>query len=285
MKACKRIAEIVILYFILFVIINMIFSLAYHFVGISNGFSYEKVLLYSISDNLDMRLFDDEKWLILVDLQQFLEVVCTSVMTGFILKIILTREPRIFFPDKLVIRHTTQDDKKVLSLGVLVGNSNKNVIYDAGCIMQFIYKSGHGNSKIVDKKENVFFIENFCRFSFDLKSKVSYRMLEHIIDTMKEGENAGYNDEINVSITGHFITKGNAFLVSRKYTLKDIVIVKDEDPEFEIYKNSNRRRKLRYADWKKINQFNEAEEDEKRKIIEEMEAIKKKRVIPDRQIL
>lgn len=101
-------------------------------------------------------------------------------------------------------------------------------------------------------------------------------MLEHIIDTMKE-ENADYNDEINVSITGHFVTKGNAFLVSRKYMLKNIVIVKDEDPEFGIFKNSNRRRKLRYADWEKINQFNEAGEDEKRKIIEEMEDIKKRR--------
>lgn len=272
MKTCKRVMKIVAVYFILFVSINVVFSLAYYFVGISNDLSYEKILFYAISDEIGMQSFDNENWFVLVSFQQFLEVVCTSVMTGFILRVILTKEPKIVFPDKLVIRYTTQDNGKVLSLGILLGNRNKNIIYDAECILQLIYKPEEGRRKIVDKTEKVFFIENYYRFSFPLESKVPNGIIGHLVENMKK--DARHDDEINVSIRGYFIAKGNTFLISKKYRLEDIIIAKNDHSNIEKdIKIPILGKTVRYIDWKAINQYEEVSEEERKQIIAEMEDI------------
>lgn len=154
--------------------------------------------------------------------QNIVEISAVAIFTGFIFAYILNREPKIVFPDKLVVRHRTSwEAKNKITLGILVGNKSKYNIHNVVCSLTCSYIKKENplliNNEFVLTDERIL-LENYYRFSFDL-SKFPKQILKDII------KKPSYYDKetIVVSITGNCNYLGNSFKVSKKYKLSDIV--------------------------------------------------------------
>lgn len=68
------------------------------------------------------------------------EISAVAVLTSYIFAYVLNREPKIIFPDKLVIRHRTSwEAKNKITLGILIGNKNRYNIHNAICSITCSY--------------------------------------------------------------------------------------------------------------------------------------------------
>ena len=155
-------------------------------------------------------------------IQNVIEASAIAVLTSYIFAYILNREPKLIFPEKLVIRHRTSwESRDKLTLGILVGNKSHFDIHNVVCTITCAYIKQVEplliNSEITLSDERVL-LENFYRFSFDL-TKFPRQLLKDMIEKPEYFE----QDTILVCITGNCNYIGNSFKIMRKYKLSDIV--------------------------------------------------------------
>lgn len=218
-------------------------------------------------------------------IQNIIEVSAVAILTSYIFAYILNREPRIIFPDKLVIRHRTSwEAKNKLTLGILIGNRNCYDIHNAVCAITCSYIKQENplliNSEFTLTDERIL-LENYYRFSFDL-AKFPRQVLKDII------ERPTYFDKetIVVSITGNCNYIGNSFKISKKYKLSDIVYDEHIPVISHIRKNKFTgnnlvnpftKKVIKKIDWSELKKIIEVHEDKRSSTVKEIKYIIKKK--------
>lgn len=201
-------------------------------------------------------------------IQDVVGVCATALLTSFMFAYILNKEPKLIFPDKLVIRHRTSwEEKNKITLGVLVGNKNKYNIHNAICSLTCSYIKQENplliNSEFTLNEERIL-LENYYRFSFDL-TRFPKQILKDIIEKPKYYD----KETIVVSIIGNCNYIGNTFKISREYKLSDIVFDEHTPIISSIRKNiftgndlvnPFTRKTIKRVDWNELNRIVEADE-------------------------
>jgi hypothetical protein len=228
-----------------------------------------------MTGRLGAELLNENWMLLLLGIQKFLELIYVSVLTGYIFAYILNREPKIVLPQKLVIRHRTSENvEKLLTLGILVGNKSRFNLHNVCCTVTCYYLKNKKNPKLTNGefqiRQEVHKLENYYRFSFDLKEFPS-KILK---DFIEKDPVCLEIDSINVSISGNANLLGNTFMVDRKYKLSDIVI----DEHIPVLKNDIRtpfigKKLYQIIKWKELDRTEEVSETKRNKIINEINTI------------
>lgn len=224
MKTLLKIVKSILLYLIFYFVISVMFCSLYYYNELNSTFSFSEVLIYCLLGNLD-REIEKKGLLAVLSVQKFIEMIASTVLTGYIFAYILNREPVIILPDKLVIRHRTSENvNHLLTLGVLIGNKSRFKIHDVRCTVSCFYVKKKKEPMLTNSEFQVFqevhSIHNYFRFSFELEEfprKILYDFIEKDPVCLEL-------DAINVSIRGHSNLMGNTFLISKKYKLSDLVI-------------------------------------------------------------
>ena len=280
----KKIFKSILWYMIFYVLDIIIFScLLYKYrYNLDTAF---KDFLYCqfVSGNIQIR--NCIVTAIIYFVQNIAEVAAIAILTSYIFAFILNREPRIIFPDKLVIRHRTSwEAKNKLTLGILIGNRNHYDIHNAVCSVTCSYIKQENplliNSEFTLTDERIS-LENYYRFSFDL-AKFPKQVLKDII------EKPTYFDKetIAVSITGNCNYIGNSFKISKKYKLSDIVY--DEHTPVISHIRKNRitgnnlvnpftKKDMKKIDWIELKRIVEVDEDQRNVSVNEIKYIIKKK--------
>lgn len=217
----KKICKCILIYTIFYLVYKFILSSILFIYRCDRSLGFEEFLYYQYHNRF-IEISSNCITGVIYLVQNVIDVSATAVLTSFIFTYILNKEPKIIFPDKLVIRHRTSwEEKNKLTLGILVGNKNKYNIHNAVCSITCSYIKQENplliNSEFTLKDERIL-LQNYYRFSFDL-TKFPKQILKDII------EKPVYYDKetIIVSITGNCNYLGNSFKVSREYKLSDIV--------------------------------------------------------------
>lgn len=263
----RKICKCILMYTIFYLFSKLIFSSMLFVYRCDTNIDFNEFLYYQF---LEKSIEVNSGFItgIIYFIQNIVEVSAIAVLTSFMFAYILNKEPRIVFPDKLVIRHRTSwETKNKITLGVLVGNKNKYNIHNAICSITCSYIKQEDplliNSEFTMKDERIL-LQNYYRFSFDL-TKFPKQILKDIVE-----KPAYYDKEtIVVSIIGNCNYIGNSFKVSREYKLSDIVY--DEHTPIISYKRKNiftgndlknpfTGKIITGIDWNELNKIVEADE-------------------------
>lgn len=274
MKTVLKIAKSILIYFLCYICINFLFSLIYYRTELNNHLSFYKVFIYSLAKILNTEIAEN-RTLVFLSVQEFIEMICSAVLTGYIFAYILNRKPQIILPDKLIVRHRTSENvRNQLSLGIIVENKSRFKVYDVQCIVHCFYLKNKKEPILTNGEfeiaQEVHVIDNYFRFSFELE-KFPRKILK---DFISKNSTCLEIDSITVSVSGHSNKLGNTFLISKKYKLTDLII--DEHVPQVKYKVRNpftKKAKWEFVIWNKINQVEEVSEKKRMKTINEIKKI------------
>ncbi|MCM1498332.1 MAG: hypothetical protein NC124_07665 [Clostridium sp.] len=283
----KKILKSILVYMVFYILDIFMFSCLLYEHRYNLDISFGDFLYFQfINNNIEMRSS------IMIGVfyfaQNIIEVSAVAILTSYIFAYILNREPRIIFPDKLVIRHRTSwEAQNKLTLGILIGNRNHYEIHNVVCAITCSYIKQESplliNSEFTLTEERIS-LENFYRFSFDL-AKFPRQVLKDII------ERPTYFDEetIVVSITGNCNYIGNSFKISKKYKLSDIVYDEHTPVLSQIRTNKYTGKNLvnpftksvmKRINWSELKRIVEVNEDKRSATVKEIKyIIKKKKTI------
>lgn len=279
MKTTINIIKSILIYSIFYLLINILFCLIYYFIEFKTNISFGDTFMLLLSGTL-MNEIKEEKMLMVSNLQKFIEMILSTILTGYIFTYILNREPKIILPDRLTIRHRTSENvNHLLTLGVFVGNKSRHKIYEVQCVVSCVYlkynddpDKTNGEFQLV---ENIHAIANYYRFSFELE-KFPKKMLEDFLDKNPRSLEV---DTINISVSGHSKILGNSFLVTKKYKLTDLVIDEHTPSLTEKHKINNpiTKKPWSYVKWNEFNKVEEVSESERAKTVDEIRKIIEKK--------
>ncbi len=273
-KTVWKILRVTLLYALFLIIENYVFSFLIYKFRISHDISFYDILLMRLLDESTSKIHTTLSVIVIILLQRFLEVVAISILASYIFTYILNRRPTIVFPDKLVIRHrTSEGSNKLLTLGILIGNKSKFNLHNVECVLTCYYvkttkpllTNGEFSVKYMQP-----IVSNYFRFSFVLREFPS-KILEDFIYKDPECYEL---DSIGVLISGNSNFLGNAFRVTKRYKLSDIVF--DEHiPDFtDTIKNPLTGKVIiKKINWDEISKVVEVNETTRQEIVEEIKEI------------
>lgn len=170
-------------------------------------------------------------------------------------------------------RRTSEGSNGKLTLGILIGNPNKRILYDIKCSVNCIYLKNEGDIvQIISEtylSEEVDHITNYFRFSFEIEG-FPKTFWKHFLE---KSEKYLDNDLLQVIVTGKANGLGGYFRTDRRYGLQDI-IVDTHEPEKRFKKKVKNMISLKEKyriDWKEFPKCIEAGEPERRDIINEIQ--------------
>ena len=224
MKTIFKIIKCTIIFGICYLSINIGISLLYYYSLNIGKLSFQNIFILFFLDSMKSSV-DDTHLLFILSIKHFFEMVCTTVYTGYIFAYILNREPKLILPSKLILRHRTDENlHKNLTLAVLIGNKSRFKLHNVTCTISCFYSKKGKNPNYANGEfqltQSVHSIDNYFRFSFDLK-KFPRKILRDFITKEPACLN---HDTINITISGHSNFIGNTFLITKSYKLFDIVI-------------------------------------------------------------
>lgn len=140
MKTIRQIIKSTFIFSIFFVIEKVLLSFVVCNVLNSENYSFARIFLIAVSGNIKEIINDNWFLAFVFVVHEILELIAFSILTSYIFAFILNREPKIIFPDKLVIRHRTSDGSNgILTLGILIGNKSKFDIHNVNCTITCYY--------------------------------------------------------------------------------------------------------------------------------------------------
>lgn len=230
-------------------------------------------LIYASGNNVDI-LFNSESIYILLSLSRILEAITLAIISSFAFTLILNRDVKLVFPDKIVIRRRTSEGSEgTLCIGILVGNPHKHMLFDVECWVSCSYLKEKGdvnkrNSEVI-LVQSIKRMKNYYRFSFkvtEFHKKFWQDYLERDIACVNE-------DYVSVIISGKSNTLGGTFIVEKRYKLPDVVIDlrNPEDYFKKAVINRFTGKKEVLIDWDEFSKSVEAGKVERENVINEIE--------------
>ena len=273
MKTFKKIISSILLFSIFYSLEKVTFGIIYYFF-VDNTNDIKAAIYSSIIGNTTDVYSLTTLTIIIFVLQSIVELVLFSVFTSYIFAYILNREPKIIFPDKIVIRpRTSEGSMNKLYFCVMIGNKSRANIHNAICTVNCIYLK---NDKPIQMNSEVTLVQthpvltNFYRFSFEVET-FPKKMLE---DILKQPPLAVEHDRINVSITGNLNTFGNNFRLAKSYKISDIVIAENYTNLKHTVKNPFTGKSLfQKMKWNQIKNIIEIDKSQKQEIKKKLREI------------
>lgn len=230
-------------------------------------------LIYASGNNIDI-LFNSESIYILLALSRICEAITLAIISSFAFTLILNRDVKLVFPEKIVIRRRTSEGSDgTLCIGILVGNPHKHLLFDVECWVNCSYLKEKGevnkrNSEVI-RVQSIKKMKNYFRFSFkitEFHKKFWQDYLERDMTCMNE-------DFVSVIISGKSNTLGGTFIVEKTYRLSDVVIDlrNPEDYFKKVVINRFTGKNEILIDWDKFPKSVEAGEVERADVIKEIE--------------
>lgn len=218
-KAIGKILLSVLLYFLVMLFINFIFSIVLSLelhlnvitltIDLLGGFNIEQ---YKNSEILS----------IIVILKQAVQTVLLTVLSGYIISVFINREAKIIFPDKIILRRRTSEGSNgLLTFSALIGVPGKRWLYDVKCTMNCTYYKNdiQRNSECYSTR-HIEFIQNYFRFSFSVYDfpKIFWQQF------LERGEHYSCSDFITLTLVGKSDGFGGQLRKTKKYFFNDIVV-------------------------------------------------------------
>ncbi len=233
----RHVILVVSFYYILFFIsFSLICAIAYYMAD-SKDNTLLRYIFFSCATSVGhtMQGFDTSSDIFnaIQIVHKFIIGISFPIFTSFIFYYITNVQPEIIFPNILLIRKNSESD---IVLSILIGNKeyerNGYYLYDIECKVRYSFAVDKTNRYRRNAKTKLESSTNivigFYRFSFLLSGFPT-----HFIDTILTQDNICLQDTLIFTISGKFGPWRSNFIVSKKYTLNDVYIAKDNK---EIYK-------------------------------------------------
>lgn len=274
MKTFKRILKSTIAFSFIFIFEKYLFGLLYFKFNSNQILSKSDAIYASFLDKANTIISNEPIITIIFIIQTIIELIAFSVFASYIFTYILNREPKLIFPEKLVIRHRTSEGSEgKLRLGVLIGNKSKLNIHNVTCTITFCYVKSENpllkNAEVKIREEQPV-LQNYFRFSFDLND-FPKKLLK---DFLNKSAIPYQEDTINIVLTGNANSWGNNFRIARIYHLSDIVF-DEHTPDITAYiRNPFTGNKLwKYIRWSEITKTVDVDEDSRASTINEIKQL------------
>ncbi len=269
-KTVQKIGKVILIYVLAIVILN---GVSAFFLNIYLNNKYFDALIITFGNQIPQNGEVNYPINFIIIFKDIVEGIALAILASFIFTHLLNREPKIIFPEKLVLRRRTSEGSEgKLVLGILIGNPNKKLLYDIKCNVNCVYLKHDGD--IIQRNGetylnyNVDFMQNYFRFSFDIKD-FPKTFWKHYLE---KNEKYIDNDFLRINISGKMNGLGGCFRVNHDYFIQDI-IVDTHEPEKRFKKKNQTfftgKEKIK-IDWKEFPKYIEAGEDERRNIISEI---------------
>lgn len=276
MKTIKNILNSTLIFGLCYTFEKTLFGVLYYFTPNASAHTLTEAVASSILGSITEMCSDNIYILTIFVIQSILELIMFSVFTSYVFAYILNREPRVVFPDKLLVRRRTSvGSNGITYLCIMIGNKSRTKIRNAVCTLSCSYVKDNDGSKTNSEFNTAMLqptIDNYYRFSCKL-TDLPQPLLKHYFENNDTGLE---HDVIKITLSGNMNTFGNNFLVEQKYKISDIVIGENYvGPELKCSSESriiNRIIRNR-IDWKKLQKIKPMEQEEKESILAEIEKI------------
>ena len=274
MKNIKKLVMSVIIFGLCYSLEKIIFGLLFYS---ATGFQqnmFKETVFASVIGSINEVYPNDIRIVTLFAIQSITELIIFSVFTSYVFAYILNREPRIVFPDKLVIRHRTSEGSKGnLYLCIMIGNKSRTKIHNAVCTLSCYYIQENDpkktNGEFMIKMEQPS-IDNYFRFSCD----VSILPKKIIKDFYSSNPIGLEHDVIKVNLSGNLNTLGNSFLLEKSYKISDITIGENYiDLKYDVVNPFTGKALYRKVKWKEIKRVDDIDKHKKQIIKKELKQI------------
>lgn len=255
------------IYIIVFLIINIVFSVLYFYVCDLQDNSFWLVFLYAVSKNETKINFND-KALIFHTIQNIAELIASSLLTAHIFAYLLHRDVKVYLSDKLVIRYRTSEGVQgQLALGAMVMNKSGKSVENVKCYFNCSYINIDNKSRNAETllEQKAMFVQNYHRFSFPVEM-LPCKLLRDFLD---KNDKSYREDTIKITVRGEYGSLGGTFKTSRTYKLSDIVF--DKTSEFKFIKTYSIPiidKEIKIKKWEALQRYTEMNETERQEVVE-----------------
>lgn len=229
-KAAGKIGQCVLVYIIVILLADVLFSLVYYSAMMETGTTFQHVYIQTIAGKLKMTDLGDAVSIVQA-IQNLVEVIAAAILTGYVLTYFTHRQPKVNLVDYLVIRRRTSENvKNQLSLGVMVLNKGMKKLERVECHISCVYVNLDNKSINAEyhNVQEVMTINNYMRFSFPLEL-LPRKLLR---DYLKDDPYCNKTDVITITVTGEYGSIKSPFKIEKRYRLADIVIVDAKDVKY-----------------------------------------------------
>ncbi len=271
MKTLKKLFFSIIIFGFCYSFEKVLFGILYYIsVGLPPNM-ISKTIFASITGSINNIYPNVLSIIILYVIQSITELILFSVFTSYVFAYLLNRNPKIIFPDKLVIRHRTSEGLKgKIYLCVMIGNKSKIKIHNISCTLSCYYiqendpKKANGEFKMIKEQPS---IDNYFRFSYELDNFPK----KIIKDYIANNELGNKYDVIKIYLKGNTNTIGNNFLLEKTYKLKDIVIAENYiDLKYDFTNIFTGKPMFKKVKWKYIKKIENISKEQKQLIKKEL---------------
>lgn len=164
---------------------------------------------------------------------KFIIGISFPILICFIFHSMINIQPKIIFPQKLIIRRASCGN---IVLSILLGNKeyerNKYLLYDVDCKIKYSFavdaEKRYIRNAATQLESNTSVLIGFYRFSFDI-SKFSSSFIKSILS-----QNTGsLMDTLMFTISGRFGPWNSNFIVSKVYQLSNVCIASNYKDIYE----------------------------------------------------
>ena len=200
---------------------------------------------------------------LIVITKKFIEDITLAIITGLVVSEIINREAELVFADFIVIRQrTSEGNEGKISLCIMVGDKKGKDMYDITCniICSYINENGK-RCNVIQKTDRSSYIENYHTFTYE------YNEFPKIFWNHFLKPYSFYKDYLIVIITGKYSDLGGSFCTRKRYSIKNLIIGENADPNDFVYYDSRDTDKIR-INWHKFREVkNYSENDDRYEMI------------------
>lgn len=231
----KVILFIAFYYIIFFISLSLVCAIAYYTINSKND-TLLRYVFFSCATSVGHTIqgidTSSDAFNIILVVHKFIIGISFPIFTSAIFYYITNIQPEIIFPDILLIRKNSENN---IVLSILIGNAeyehNGYYLYDVECKVKYSFAVDKINRYRRNAKPQLESSANivigFYTFTFLLSD-----FPNHFIDTILVQDNIGLKDTLIFTLSGKFGPWNSNFIISKKYTLKDVCIARNNE---EIY--------------------------------------------------
>jgi len=274
MKTKSIIIKVSLYYILFFVIFSISYAIIYYATKTGNE-SFLKYMFFSFAVSAGHSLpgINDsgDFFNIAQIVHKFIIGISFPVFTSFIFYYLINRQPEIVFPDKLLIRRTSDG---CLVLSILLGNKDYErsgyYLYDVECKIKYSFAVDRINRYRRNAKTQLTSFTSvfigFYRFSFSLSEFPAC-----FINSILSQDDISLMDTVMFTVSGKFGPWNSGFIVSKTYDLSTIYLASNNE---EIYKEIDNGGKIKEIfTWKNMNNLIHYKHSEELHIRHEMKSL------------
>jgi hypothetical protein len=232
----KKLIRVILVYIAIFLLANLLFGIVYFVIANVceaentnlGTWIYFSMMNFATISHGDITPIPEMR--VFITIHYLCASIVVPIISGLIFYYILNRPPKIIFPEKLIIRRrTSEGNQGQVTLGLQIGNRNKFPIYDVKCKLIYVYYKTRFDGVTARNAETNFteyvhFVQNYYRFSFSVLD-----FPKPFVQSIIEPTKLNLNDGLMIIVQGKYGDYGDDFLITKNYSISDLIIAKDTE--------------------------------------------------------